>query len=211
MPKEAIHLHAKNIGIPWLVHFTRAVNLPNIMKYGLYPRSRTSEISVTPQINDVHRFDGHIDGTSLSIAFPNSKMFYKCRQENPNVDWVVLAVNPAALWTLDCAFCRHNAAATVISKLPIESLKTFEAFQGMFEEIEGLPKRGEDRLKSYDPTDVQAEILVFDVIPPQYIFGVGFNSDLVKQQYAEHLGSRQAVVYKYGMFSNRADVRRRQT
>ena len=41
----------------------------------------------------------------------------------------------------------------------------------MFEEIDGLPARSEERLKSFDPTDVQAEVLVFDVIEPAYITG----------------------------------------
>jgi len=63
-------------------HFTRANNLPDIIKHGIYPISRIAEIGVTPEINDELRLDGRLDGISLSIAFPNSRMFYKYRQEN---------------------------------------------------------------------------------------------------------------------------------
>lgn len=110
MPRQAIQAHATAIQVPCLLHFTRVVNLPSIMQHGLFPVSRTAEIGVAPVINDELRLDGHQDGTSLSIAFPNYRMFWKYRQDNVGVDWVVLGIHPSVLWTKDCAFCRHNAA-----------------------------------------------------------------------------------------------------
>lgn len=96
--REEIREHAKGLGIPYLVHFTRASNLASIIEHGLYPIGRTAEIGVAPEINDPYRFDGHLNASSLSIAFPNFRMFYRLRTENPGVEWVVLAIDRAVLW-----------------------------------------------------------------------------------------------------------------
>ncbi|RYD76884.1 MAG: DUF4433 domain-containing protein [Verrucomicrobiaceae bacterium] len=209
MSRQAIQAHANAINLPWLLHFTRIVNLPSIMQHGLYPASRVAEIGVTPQINDELRLDGHLGGTSLSIAFPNYRMFWKYRQQNEGVEWVVLAVHPSVLWLKDCAFCRHNAADARISCQPINQLKTPAAFTGMFEEIEGLKSRHEQRLKPFDPTDEQAEVLVFDVIEPSLIRGAAFEKAATRDAYQDNLGSRQILVNgkRNGYFATRWHMR----
>jgi len=101
MSRLEIQAHATAIKVPALLHFTRAANLPSIMKHGLYPISRVDEIGISPEINDELRLDGHREGTSLSIAFPNYRMFWKCRQDNKAAEWVVLGVHPSVLWLKD--------------------------------------------------------------------------------------------------------------
>lgn len=194
MPHQAIQAHAERIDLPYLVHFTRVVNLPSILQHGLYPVSRTVEVGVVPVINDELRLDGHPDGTSLSIAFPNHRMFWKYRQEYMGVDWVVLGIEPEVLWTKDCAYCCHNAADSLISDQPLENLKTPLAFASMFDEIEGEQPRGNQRLKPYEPTDVQAEVLVFDVIEPRLIFGVVFGDTRVRDAHLSLLSDREALI-----------------
>ncbi|GAB2468537.1 hypothetical protein GCM10027082_20090 [Comamonas humi] len=210
MPRQAIHAHAVQVQVPHLWHFTRAVNLPTIMQHGLYPIERIAEIGVIPRINDQHRWDGHPDSTSVSIAFPNSQMFYKYRQEEPEEDWAVLGLYSSILWEKPCAFCRHNAANARISSQPIQDLMTAQAFVGMYDEIEGSTPRADDNLKAYDPTDVQAEVLVFDVIEPRYIFGVAFDKEAVFARYKPHVGERKTKVYhpNKGFFANRSYVRK---
>ena len=212
MSESTIEAHARAIEVPYLLHFTRVINLPSIMARGLYPIARAHEIGAAPVTNDQLRLDGHRDGTSLSIAFPNGPMFYRYRNECADTDWVVLVIHPSVLWTKDCAFCRHNAADARISRLPLDQLKTPSAFAGMFEEIEGVIPRDEQRLKGFDPTDVQAEILVFDVIEPQYILAVVFEKVAVRDMYGAHLGERKAYVHanSKGMFASRGYVRRYQ-
>lgn len=210
MPKQAIQGHATAIQVPYLLHFTRATNLPSIMAHGLYPISRAHEIGIIPDINDQLRLDGHLNGTSVSIAFPNCQMFYKYRKDCEGVDWVVLVLHPAALWVKDCAFCRYNAADARISGLPLAVLKTSQAFMGIFDEIEGHTSRDEQKLKAFDPTDVQAEVLVFDVIEPQYILGVVFEKAAVRDAYAIHLGEHKSYLHanNKGMFASRSYVRK---
>ena len=176
----------------------------------MYPVARACEIGVQPEINDELRLDGHLDGTSVSIGFPNNQMFWKCRKDNEDVAWVVLGLDPSILWKKECAFCRHNAADNAISCIALDELKTFEAFEGMYEEIDGLESRAEQKLKAYDPTDVQAEILVFDVIEPEYILGGAFETVAVKNTYTPLLGNRKVIVKGpcKGYFASRSYVRK---
>lgn len=212
MPKQLIQAHSATIQIPYLLHFTRASNLPSIMTHGLYPIERVKEVGANPAINDQLRLDGHLDGTSVSIGFPNSPMFYKYRKECERVEWAVLVLHPEILWSKDCAFCRHNAADARISSLPIARLKTSEAFIGMFEEIDGAQSRAELKLKPFDPTDVQAEVLVFDVIEPNYIHGVIFERKDVQDSFAAHIGGRKSYLHanNKGMFATRGYARKYQ-
>lgn len=209
MPRQAIQAHAIGMQVPYLVHFTRAVNLPSIMAHGLYPVGRTHEIGVVPAINDQLRLDGHRDGTSVSIAFPNSQMFFKYRRDCEGVDWAVLVLQPATLWMKDCAFCVHNAADARISRQPLHVLKTPQAFAGMFNEVDGLPSREEQKLKTFDPTDVQAEVLVFDVIEPPFIAAAIFETSAARNAYATHLGDRKTYLHanNKGMFASRRYAR----
>ncbi|WP_429070174.1 DarT ssDNA thymidine ADP-ribosyltransferase family protein [Aeromonas dhakensis] len=209
MTIHAIEQAARLIKVPYLVHFTRVTNLPSILQHGIYPISRAHEIEATPAINDTLRLDGHLDATSLSIAFPNCRMFWRYRQDNPNVDWVVLAIHPSVLWTKNCAFCRFNAADARISRQLINQLKTSASFVGMFEEIDGFASREEQRLNQYDPTDVQAEVLAFDIIEPELITGAAFNKAAVMDSYRGILGDRKLILSgeNQDYFASRSYVR----
>lgn len=191
MPRQAIREFATELEIPYLLHFTRAVNLPSIMEHGLYPIGRIDDIGASPEINDQIRLDGRLDGTSISIAHPNCQMLYKYRMDDESVDWAVLVLKRSVLWQKECAFCRHNAADTRISRRPLEALTTEAAFRGMFDEIDGWTSREEQKLKVYDPTDVQAEVMVFDTIEPEYIRGIVFNSKDAKDNYSPLLTEEQ--------------------
>jgi hypothetical protein len=210
MPRKDIRELVRKLEIPNLVHFTRAVNLPSIMEHGIYPRSRFDEVGAEPVINDVLRLDGHLDGTSVSIAFPNNPMFYRYRKENDGTDWVVLALNPSILWEKDCAFCMHNAADGKISCQDLDSLRAVDALAGMFEEIEGITPRAEQKLKTYDPTDVQAEVLVFDVIEPRYIHQAAFETKAIRDRHSASLGDRKilAAGANKGYFGSRGYSRK---
>lgn len=191
MPRQVIRQFANELEIPYLLHFTRTANLPSIIEHGIYPLARVGEIEAEPQINDQQRLDGRLNGTSISIAHPNCRMLYKYRMEDESVDWAVLVLKRSILWQKECAFCRHNAADARISRQPLEALTTELAFKGMFEEVDGCASREQQKLKAYDPTDVQAEVMVFDVIEPTYIRGIVFNSKDAKEDYLHLLTSEQ--------------------
>lgn len=195
---------AREIDIPHLVHFTNIKNLQSIMENGLYPRSRLDELNRGYCVNDQLRLDGHVDSVSISIGFPNSQMFYKMWKGSNDI-FCVLGLDPSVLWKYDCAFCKHNAADGLISRQSIRSLCNASSFRGMYEEVSWLRSRADQKLKSYDPTDVQAEVLVFDVIEPSDIIGAVFSCDSIKRDFDRIIGGITTLVHKpnKGFFSSR--------
>jgi len=102
---------AEALEIPFLVHFTRTTNLPSIFQHGIVPRGHLTAGQVEAQTNDELRLDCQLGANCLSVAFPNAKMLWKLRQENPGSNWVVLIISRTILWEMPCAFCAYNAAA----------------------------------------------------------------------------------------------------
>lgn len=174
--RELISEFCSTKGVFNLIHFTKVENLKGIFQYGLINRKELSclPVSERPSFNDQERFDGHVEAVCLSISFPNYQMFYKLNKIKPD-DWVVLILNSSILWELDCAFCQTNAASSNISRIPLGERKTFESLVQMFNDVENIP-RDEFAIPSYFTTNPQAEVLVFDKIPVQYIRSVHFHS-----------------------------------
>jgi hypothetical protein len=137
-------------------------------------------------------------------------MIYKYRMETQGSEWVILVLHPSILWAKNCAFCKHNAADARIISQPIESLKTSRPFLDMFGEIQGATSRAELNLKSFDPTDVQAEVLVFDVIEPLLIVGVVFDSTSTKEKFVGVIGDRKTWTHanNKGLFASRGYSRK---
>ena len=102
-------------GIETLVHFTRFENLESILNKGLMSRKELEkwDSENQPVFNDSQRLDQCPDSISLSISFPNYKMFFPYRQKN-TAKWAVILLKPDILWEMDCAFCMDNAASSLI-------------------------------------------------------------------------------------------------
>lgn len=178
---------AKIRKISRLVHFTNVANLNNIINYGLLPRTELDRRGISYTYNDKERLDGCSNAISISITSPNYQMFYKLRKESSAV-WAVLILDAEKVLGLDCAFCKINAADKLMrSKKYISRKKDYLSFVGMFYDKELRKKLG---LSECQPTDPQAEILVFDKIPISAIKGIVFDNKRLRQQYADILQSR---------------------
>ncbi len=150
-----------------MVHFTPAENLDNIFKYGLLSRQQLEARSARARIVDPLRLDDRPDWISLSISFPNDRMFFKKRNELRDVaEWVVLALRPDLLWELDCLFSSGNAARTDIRQRTDDDLRSPEAFAAMFD------GERDPCLPPCYTTDPQAEVLVRDRVPREYLSAV---------------------------------------
>jgi hypothetical protein len=193
---NAIRNAAEALELPFLVHFTRTSNLTSIFEHGIVARGGLAEVNVDAKTNDELRLDNQLDANCLSIAFPNAKMLWKLRQENPGTNWAILLVSRAILWELPCAFCPRNAAAGEITAQPIENFRTLEAFHSMFGQMPDVD-RDVHKLKPYDPTDVQAEVLAFGTIQPAKIVGGIFQRTPSKEQY-KHLFPNEDLVFTHG-------------
>ncbi|MDW2878161.1 MULTISPECIES: DarT ssDNA thymidine ADP-ribosyltransferase family protein [Bacillaceae] len=192
-------------GINYLVHFTKADNLESIFKNGLLPIKELQNKGINYNGNDEYRFDGCEDATSVSIQFPNYRMFYKYREQNREVDWVVLGLRKEILWQKKCAFCVENAASSNISSSSIAQRLGIEAFKKMYEEYPGKPSRQQLAIDKSLPTNPQAEVLVFDKIETSYIWGVAFLNQNLLNKYSNLIpvGVKSSIVPD--LFSYRAD------
>lgn len=181
--KEKIMQIASERRIENLIHFSNAINIPNILSYGLLPRDELDYDMIDYDFNDELRLENLYNAISVSITFPNYKRFYKLRCDNPSKRWVVFILDAEYVLTLDCAFCRTNAANSEVSTIPINFRKTISSFEGMFAEVPNKPSRNYLRLFDNEPTDPQAEILVFDRIPVSAIQYAIFFDYETQQQY----------------------------
>ncbi|MCC7680850.1 DarT ssDNA thymidine ADP-ribosyltransferase family protein [Janthinobacterium sp. FW305-128] len=210
---QAIKDSVDALKIPFLVHFTRAVNISSILVDGIIPRDQLHRINVEAQVNDENRYDNRRNGTCLSIAHPNALMFYKYRQENPGVAWTVLVLSKSLLWEKPCAFFKHNAATAEMRDTPLAALSNANALSGMYDDAEGDGSREEqEHLKSFDPTDKQAEVMVFGVIEPRYILGAAFQTQALLDQYRDAFAERKLYHHRgdTGLFASRSYRRKYQ-
>lgn len=199
--------------IKYLCHFTRLENLESILTHGLIPRSDlynpvfnpNCDLPVSGLFNDTVRADNHPDAICLSIAFPNSKMFYKLRREQENSQWVVIVLHSSLLLSKNCAFYPTNAANNNVRHSNISNFQGERAFNILFDDI------GDKRqfLLSKDPTDVQAEVLVFDNIETNYIAYCVFNSNDLRDNFLEKNKNYQfcSSEGQWGLFDDRLKAR----
>src|SRR5689334_10317212 len=107
-------------GVEHLVHFTRIGNLKSILENGLIGRTDLDVAGIEYAPNDCHRFDYQPNATCLSISFPNYKMFYRLRMDNPELDWAVIRLAPEIVKDKRRAFAHVNAATREIAHSDIE-------------------------------------------------------------------------------------------
>lgn len=161
--------YAAEIGVTQLVHFTRESSLDSILQRGLITRD-TLALERFAGFNDNVRAD-YTSAVCVSIGFPNYKMWFGIKKDNPDVDWVIIVMKPDALWELSCAFCSANAALGVVAAIPIAQRQTLRAFQGMYADVLGKERVKLDIPGSW-PTNPQAEVLMLQGVPRGYIRGV---------------------------------------
>ncbi len=128
-------------GIPSLLHFTRLANLPAILANGIVPRHTLIEGGVPFEHNDEIRLDGHQDASCFTIGWPNYKMFYTARCNNPGVKWAVIECSSSILWEKDCIFSAENAASGTARAVPDVVRRGVPGISAMYAETIGKPTR----------------------------------------------------------------------
>jgi hypothetical protein len=183
--KHSVHQICVARAITTLVHFTCVRNLSSIMEKGLLGRSilETWPPEQQPKYNDTQRLEGYKGAVCLSISFPNYRMFYKYSRDN-RAEWAILLLAPSVLWELDCAFYEDNAASRKVRYTPLAHRKQASALMQMFTDYDQVCRQNLQIPDCY-PTNPQAEVLVFDPIPPFYVNAVHFWSEDALQQWIE--------------------------
>lgn len=180
--KQAIKSIVEKRGIKFLTHFTRVENLAGILTFGLLPRVQLGVVrnaGLKAVVTDEDRLDLCAHASSVSISFPNHRMFYKYRNSMKDGIWAVLKFSPVILWEKECAFCGENAASSRMRNLSVRERKGPEAFEKLFQDYQTSEKckeRAALKLPADYPTHPQAEVLVFGTVEPEYLLQVCFEN-----------------------------------
>jgi len=165
-----------------LCHFTRGDRLRSILLKGRGLLSRifleTLPAKYRPPFTDQDRGDGFKEAICLSISFSNYRMFYSKTGPSNQHKWVVLLLDVRVLWELDCAFCHQNARFEPVLRVPLEERKRLILLERMFwlsdSHPDGSTTYQRQQIPDNYPTHPEAEVLVFDSIPAEYIKEVHF-------------------------------------
>lgn len=172
-------------GVTRLCHFTKLQSLTHIITSQNGVLASSSIRQDTKNVTDTARYDGELDFVCCSVQYPNSWFLKKAMQNNPDKifkDWVVLFVDLSILKHKIAKFCPCNASKSRgayidgnmdnIDSIFATSVSTF-----------AYPRS--PKMLSSCPTDGQAEILIEDSIPREYITGIAVgNEDVAKRVYA---------------------------
>lgn len=153
-----------------LCHFTRFQNLPHILaseKGILASNMLKDEWKV---VNDKERYDGATDHVCCSIEYPNVKFLYSAKKRNPDPifdEWVIICISLDILDNRELKFSPSNAAKGCGRHIFDDENQINKLFNTtVFEVTRKL------NLLECCPTDIQAEILVKNNIPKEYICGI---------------------------------------
>lgn len=132
--------------------------------------------------NDTQRLDGKTDFINCSIQYPNWWYLRRVKENNPIFsDWAILFIDPIVATFESTEFCKMNAAKRYGAYIK----KGYKAFQEIFEQQTGSQFRTPKMLPNA-PTDDQAEVLVYQSIPVEYITGIAFeNAEIARQKIVE--------------------------
>lgn len=172
-------------GVTRLCHFTKLQNLTHIITSSDGILASSSIRQDTKNVNDAARFDGELDYVCCSVQYPNSWFLNKAIQNNSDIlfkDWVVLYIDLKVLNDRDAKFCPCNASKSNgayindnmddIGSIFFHTMPTFKYSRS--------PK-----MLSCCPTDGQAEILIKNSIPREFICGIAAgNEDVAKRVYS---------------------------
>lgn len=179
-------------GIEYLIHFTPTLNLFSILEnQELMSRAKLESLDIEQvdildyvQFTDDVRYDDK-NYINLSLSAPNTFLFSRFRQKTKDdftINWCVLKIDPKHIYDENSLFAVTNAASNA-AKRQFGITGDLEKFRMLFNEqlnintFNGTRSLNRNGVHPKYPTDVQAEILVRDIIPSESIIEVCFESE----------------------------------
>ena len=172
-------------GVTRLCHFTKLQSLTHIITSANGILASSSIRQDTKNVNDHARYDGELNFVCCSVQYPNSWFLRRAMQNNPDKvfkDWVVLYVNLNILKYRNTKFCPCNASKSSGAYIN-ENIDDIDSIFATSVPTFAYPRS--PKMLSSCPTDGQAEILIEDSIPREYIDGIAVGcEDIAKRVYA---------------------------
>lgn len=164
--------------VKYLIHFTPKENLPSILKYGICSRNILKKERIKATICDKKRYDGDMDYSSFSISFPNYQMKYS--KEQQGMEFVVLCIDVEVLKdSSDNMYLCYKGNAADKKRIPL--IKDFaQLFGDCYFNEERIHREQLHIPKNYS-TNPQTEILIKNVVPPEYIKEIHIKSNNKKR------------------------------
>ena len=179
-------------GVTRLCHFTKLQSLTHIITSANGVLASSSIRQDTKNVNDTARYDGELDFVCCSVQYPNSWFLKKAMQNNPDrifKDWVVLYVDLSILKYKNAKFCPCNASKSSGAYIN-GNMDNIESIFATSVPTFAYPRSS--KMLSSCPTDGQAEILIKDSIPREYINGIVVGNEDVAKRVC-------AILKMYGM------------
>lgn len=172
-------------------HFTYCLNLDTILRDGLRTRESLEKSRSYYCATDPERRDGVKDSISLSVSFPNHRMFYAKRKARP-LSYCVLLIKREALMDQDLLYFGTNAAYHGYGDREDRLRHTTARDLGYIfceepwwksdRELPGLD-REKRKLREDYARDSQAEVMCLSGIPVEAIECCIFDSEERKNKY----------------------------
>lgn len=172
-------------GVTRLCHFTKLQNLTHIFAStdGIVASNAIQQD--TKHVNDSARYDGEADHVCCTVEYPNSWFLGKAIQSNSDTvfrEWVVLCIGLDVLLHRSAKFCGCNASRARGQYIKADMSQVGDIFAL---NVPPFPHPRSPKMLPCCPTDGQAEILIKNNIPRQYITKIIVgNYDVAKSIYA---------------------------
>lgn len=181
-----------------LIHFTPTINLFSILENNeLMSRAKLENLDIEQfdildyvQFTDDVRYDDK-NYINLSISGPNTFLFSKFRQktkEDFTINWCVLKIDPKHIYDYKTLFSVTNAASKAAKNVGITG--DIEKFKMLFAQNIHIPYGTRSNIANKYPTNVQAEILVRDIISSDSIIEICFDNE-------ENLAAAKGAMYSF--------------
>lgn len=164
-------------GVTRLCHFTKFQSLTHIITSVDGVLASSSIRQDMRNVNDTARYDGELDFVCCSVQYPNSwflKIAMKNNSDRIFSEWIVLYIDLNILNYKKTKFCPCNASkenGAYINNNMDEIDSIFAPSVSTFD----YPRS--PKMLSCCPTDGQAEILIENSIPREYIKGIAVGNE----------------------------------
>lgn len=159
-------------GVTRLCHFTKLQSLTHIISSENGVLASSSIRQDTKNVTDRERYDNELNYVCCSVQYPNSWFLKRAKQNNTDIlfqDWIVLYIDLSILNLKKAKFCPCNASKGKGAYINDNMDKVDSIFATS---VPTFKYTRSPKMLAACPTDGQAEILIRESIPREYITGI---------------------------------------